>query len=162
MNTTQGLEMDLVLPTDFESADAPQILDQARGLLDLPPDAKLRVENVTKTARGTRIDFSATHSVTLDDEALNDVMGLRVDVNSRGELKFNARGCLVSHQLTPADPRELRAITDHLSKLVANGQVYVAKQGEKIDPEQLRQQGKAWYIQEDAQGKKVLKRAWVS
>jgi len=154
--------MELVLPTDFDNSDAPQILDRAREILELPPDAKLRVENVTKTARSTRIDFLVTRAVTLDDEALNDVMGLRVDVNSHGELKFNAQGCLVSHQVAPADPRELRAITDHLSKMVANGQVYVAKQGEKIDPEQLRQQGKAWYIQEDAQGKKVLKRAWVS
>src|SRR5947207_14963988 len=103
MNTTQRMEMDLVLPENFETDDVPQILDRARDLLELPPDAKLHVENMTKTARGTRIDFSVTHSIMLDDEALDDVMGLRVDVNSHGALKFNARGGLVSHQVTPAD-----------------------------------------------------------
>lgn len=154
--------MDLVLPANFDTAEAPQILEQAREILKLPPDTQLQVVNVTKSTRGTRIDFSITHSVTLDDQALSGVAGLRVDVHSNGNLRFNARGCLVSYQVKPEDPRELRAITDHLSKLVANGEVYVAQQGEQIDPEQLQRQGKAWYILQDEQGNKVLKRAWIS
>ena len=154
--------MDILLPNDFEREDAPKVLDNARPILELPPDAKLRVENVTQTTRGTRIDFSYTRAITLDDDSLDDVAGIKVDVSSSGDLKFNARGTLISYEVKPADPRELRAITDQLSKLVANGDVYVAKRGEKVDPEQLRQDGKAWYIQEDAQGKKYLKRAWIS
>lgn len=154
--------MDLTLPSNFDEADAIHVLDQARPLLDLPPDATFRVENVTRNARGARIDFSYTLAVVLDDDDLQDVAGIRVDVSAHGQLKFNARGILVSHQVEPADPRQLRAITDHLSKLVANGQVYIAKPGERIDPDQLRQQGKDWYVQQDAQGKKYLKRAWIS
>lgn len=154
--------MDILLPKNFDKQDAPQILDQARPILELPPDAELRVENVAKNARGTRIDFSYTQSVTLDDDMLRDVTGIRVDVSSHGDLKFNARGNLVSYKVEPADPRQLRAITDHLSKLVENGQVYVAEPGECIDLEQLRKQGKAWYVQADEQGKKHLKRAWIS
>lgn len=154
--------MDILLPKNFENADALQVLDQARPILELPADAELRVENVTKNARGTRINFSYTQSVAVDDALPRDVTGIRVDVSAHGDLKFNARGNLVSYKVEPADPRELRAITDHLSKLVENGQVYVAEPGECVDPEQLRQQGKPWYVQEDEQGKKHLKRAWVS
>ncbi len=154
--------MELALPKNFKQDDAPQVLNQARPILELPPDAQLRVENVTKNARGTRIDFSYTHAVKLDDNALRDVTGVRVDVSSHGDLKFNARGNLVSYDVAPDDQRQLRAIRDHLSKLVANGQVYIAKRGEKIDPEKLRQQGKAWYVEQDAQGNKHLKRAWIS
>jgi hypothetical protein len=154
--------MHLVLPKNFDPADAPRVLDEARAILDLPSDAKLRVENVTKNSRGTRIEFSYTHAVVLDDDNLRDAAGVRVDVSSHGGLKFNARGALVSCNVEPADPRQLRAISDHLSKLVANGQVYVAKPGERVDPEQLRRQGKDWYVQQDAQGQKFLKRAWIS
>ncbi|TAH51366.1 MAG: hypothetical protein EYC68_10625 [Chloroflexota bacterium] len=154
--------MKLALPGNFKAKDAPRVLDQARPILDLPPDAKLCVENVTTNARGTRIDFSYTQSVALDDDDLREVAGIRVDVNAHGDLKFNAQGNLVSYDVEPADPRQLRAIGDHVSKLVANGQVYVAKRGEQVDPERLRQQGKAWYVEEDAQGNKRLKRAWIS
>ncbi len=152
----------VVLSTDFQIDDAPRVLEQARPVLKLPPDAKLRVENVSKTTRGTRIEFSYMHTVALDDGDLSVVAGVRVDVSAHGELRFNSRGTLISYHVEPADPRQLRAMSDHLSKLVANGQVYVAKPGERIDPEQLRQQGKAWYVEQDAQGNKHLKRAWIS
>jgi hypothetical protein len=154
--------MELALPQDFEQDDAPKLLAQARPLLELPPDAELRVEDVTRTARGTRIDFSYTHTVVLDDDALRDVTGIRVPVNAHGALKFNARGTLVAYQIEPADPRQLSAIADHLSKLVANDEVYVAQPGEQVDTEQLRRQGKAWYVEQDAHGIKRLKRAWIS
>ena len=71
--------MDILLPNDFEREDAPKVLDNARPILELPPDAKLRVENVTQTTRGTRIDFSYTRAITLDDDSLDDVAGIKVD-----------------------------------------------------------------------------------
>lgn len=154
--------MELVLPQDFEQADAPRVLNQARSMLALPPDAELRVENVRQSSRGTRIDFSYTHAVKLEDDTLREAAGICVDVSSHGDLKFNARGNLVSYEVEPADPRQLRAITDHLAKLVASDQVYFAEPGEEIDFEHLRRQGKAWYVQEDAHGNKHLKRAWIA
>ncbi len=49
--------MELLLPKNFKAQDAPEVLKRARPVLDLPPDAELRVENVRTTSRGTRIDF---------------------------------------------------------------------------------------------------------
>lgn len=154
--------MDVVLPKNFDARDAPKLLDTARPVLQLPPDAKLRVENVTRTARGTRIDFTYTIAVPLDDGELSEAAGVRVEVSAHGDLKFNARGTLVGHDVEPADPRQLRAISDHVSKLVANGQIYIAKKGERVDPDKLRAQGKDWYIVEDEHGYKRLRRAWIS
>lgn len=154
--------MEIELPKDFDASDAPKVLDDARPVLELPPDAKLRVENVTQSTRGVRIDFTYTASVTLDDGELREVAGVRVEVSSRGELKFDARGTLVSHDVEPADPRQLRAISDHVSKLVANGQIYVASEGEQVDPDKLRAQGKDWYIVQDEHGNKRLRRALIS
>ncbi len=154
--------MDITLPKNFEAADAPDVLRRARPVLNLPPDATLTVEEVRKTSRGTCIDFSYTHPVKLEDEALEDVADIRVDVSSQGVLRFNSRGCLVKYNVKPADPRKLRAIQDHLHKLVTGDKVYIAKRGERIDPEILRQQGKSWYVEEDAQGVRHLKRAWIA
>lgn len=154
--------MELALPNNFQVDDASQVLDRARAILDLPPDAELRVESVTRNSRGTRIVFSYTRAVELDDEALETIAGIRVDVSSHGDLRFDTRGCLLSYNVEPADPRQLHAIGDNLCKLVANDQVYIAKPGEKVDPEELRQQGKPWYIEDDAQGNKHLKRAWIA
>jgi len=154
--------MDVVLPENFDARDAPKLLDKARPVLELPPDAKLRVENVTRSARGTRIDFTYTIAVALDDGELSEAAGVRVEVSARGDLKFNARGNLVGHDVEPADPRQLRAISDHVSKLVANGQIYIAKKGERVDPDKLRAQGKDWYIVEDEHGHKRLRRAWIA
>lgn len=156
------MEMDLKLPHDFDEQDAPKVLDEARPVLELPPDAKLRVENVTQTTRGTRIDFSYTMSVALEDGEVQEMGGIRVEVSSHGDLKFNARGSLIDYDVEPADPRQLRAISDHVNKLVANGQIYIARAGEQIDPDKLRAQGKDWYIVEDEHGQKRLCRALIS
>src|SRR5258708_28792815 len=154
--------MELALPQNFQEDDAPKVVEQARPMLDLPNDAQVHVETVSRNARGTRIDFSYTHSVQLDDEQLGQAMGARVDVNSHGDLMFNPNGHLTTYNVEPADPRQLRAISDHVSKMVANGEVYIATPDEKIDPDQLRRQRKAWYLQQDENGNKHLKRAWVS
>lgn len=154
--------MDIVLPKDFEAEDASEVLNQARPVLELPPDASLRVEHVAQTKRGTRIDFTYTACVLLDEQELEEIAGVQVEVTSRGDLEFNSHGTLVSYQVEPADPRQLRAIRDHVSKLITNGQVYIAKEGEKVDPEKLRAQGKDWYITQDELGNKYLCRAWIS
>lgn len=154
--------MELALPKNFHTDDAPDVLDRARPLLDLPANAELRVEDVTKDSQGTRIGFSCTYPVELDDIELHNVTGICVDVNSHGDLCFDAHGCLLTYTIEPADPHQLRAFRDHLTKLLANGQVYVAQPGEEVDAEELRRRGMAWYVEQDAQGTKHLKRAWIS
>lgn len=156
------MEMDIVLPKDFEAEDAPEVLKQARPVLELPPDANLRVEHVAQTKRGTRIDFSYTACVSLEEKEPQEMVGVQVEVTSRGDLQFDTHGDLVAYEVQPADPRQLRAIRDHVSKLIANGQIYIAAKGELVDPEQLRAQGKDWYIRQDEHGNKYLCRAWMS
>ncbi|MDL1896273.1 hypothetical protein FBQ82_08380 [Anaerolineae bacterium CFX7] len=155
-------EMDIVLPKDFEAQDAPQVLAQARPVLELPPNANPRVENVAQTKRGTRIDFSYTACILLDNELSAEVAGAQVPVTSYGDLQFNTRGALVAYEVQPADPRQVRAIRDHVSKLIANDRIYFAAQGEKVDPEKLRAQGKDWYVMQDERGNKQLCRVWIS
>ncbi len=154
--------MNIVLPENFETEDAPQVLDEARPVLDLPPDAKLHVDNVARTKRGTRIDFTYTMSVPLENGELREMSDVHVEVSSRGDLKFNSHGSLVAYQVEPADQRQLRAIRDNVNKLLASGQIYVAEEGEQVDPDKLRAQGKAWYIIRDEHGNKLLCRAWMS
>lgn len=154
--------MELELPKNFQAQDAPEVLKRARPVLDLPPDAELRVENVRKTSRGTRIDFSYTHAIEIENRELCGPKGICVDVSSHGDLRFNSRGSLIKFNVVPTDLAQVRALTDHLSKMVAGGKVYVARRGEQVDPEQLREQGKAWYVEEDARGNRKLKRAWIS
>jgi len=154
--------MEIVLPQNFEVADATQVLNQARPMLKLPPDAELRVENVTQTRRSTRIDFSYTTSVALDDDALNQLGEICVQISAHGDLKFDARGYLVAHEVKPTDPRQLRAIRAHVNNLIAKRRIYIAQPGEKVDLEKLRAQGKDWYIAQDEHGAKHLCRAWMS
>lgn len=154
--------MNIRLPKDFNADDAPRVLAQARPVLELPPDAQLRVDKVIQSPRGTQIDFSYTTSVELDDDTLQEVAGVRVDVSSRGDLRFNANGALVDYAVAPADPRQLRAISDHVAKLIENGELYIAKPGERVDVDRLRALGKSWYLEQDDKGAKRLKRAWIA
>jgi hypothetical protein len=154
--------MDIVLPKDFAAEDAAQVLEQARSVLNLPSDSKLHVENVAQTQRGTRIDFTYTVLVSLDDVDLDEITGVHVRVSAHGDLKFDAHGALVAYAIEPADPRQLRALCDHLRKLVADGRIYVAQKGETVDPAELHAQGKEWYIVQDEDGNKCLQRAWIS
>ena len=154
--------MEIVLPKNFEAEDAPEILQKARPVLELPPEAHLRVEHVARSKRGTRIDFSYTACVSLDEKELQEIDGVQVEVTSRGDLQFNAHGSLISYEVQPADPDQVRAIRDHVGKLIANGQIYFAQQGEDVDPATLRAQGKDWYITQDEHGNRHLCRAWIS
>ncbi len=154
--------MALELPENFQADDAPAVLDRARSILDLPPDARLHVDDVVQSGRETRIVFSYTVCVELKDLPLPEVADVEVEVTAHGDLRFNAKGNLVACELEPADPRQLRAIRDHIAKLVRSGQVYFAEPGEEVDPERLRKLGKPWYVEQDPDGKKRLVRAWIA
>lgn len=156
------MSMKLNLPENFQAEDAPEILDEARAVLALPPEAQLHVENVAQTKRGTRIDFTYTMSVPLENGQVYEMTDVHVEVSSRGDLKFNSHGALVAYELEPADPNQLRAMRDHVHKLIENGQIYVAQEGETVDPEQLRARGQDWYIIRDEHGNKRLCRAWMA
>ena len=154
--------MDLKLPRDFTPAQADAVVERAKPALDLPEDATLRVEQVKQTRRATEIEFTCVVPTSLETQAADKPLRVCVDVNGKGCVKFDATGNLVSAEVKPLDPHQLDAIRDHVSKLVANDQVYVAAPGEKVDVQELRAQGKPWYVQDDEAGRPRLKRAYIA
>jgi hypothetical protein len=154
--------MSVQLPQDFQAAQADAVLEAARPALNLPRDVPLRVDAVTQTPRKTEIHFSCTLPVQLTPKGLGDAAGIQVDVSANGSLEFDQRGELVDAQVAPTDPHALDAVRDQVNRLVANDQIYFAAPDEKINPDQLRTQGKPWYVQTDAQGRRRLKRAYIA
>lgn len=152
----------VVLPKDSNERDAAAVLDRARETLEIPPNAEIRVENVVRSARGTRVYFTYTTTVELHGEQLEAIGGVRVNVTARGDVRFNSKGTLIKYEIESADSNQLRAVRENLQRLVANDQIYVAAPGEAIDPERLLAEGKVWYVEQDAEGKKLLRRASIS
>lgn len=152
----------IILPKDLDEDVARAVLDRARDALDIPTDAEIRIENVVRTERSTRIYFTYTTSVELHDANLEAIGGVRVNVTSRGDLRFNSKGILIKYEIEPVESDQLRAVRENLRRLVAANQIYVAAPGEAIDPERLLAEGKAWYVEQDAHGKKLLRRASIS
>lgn len=152
--------MGLVLPLDFQEEDAPQILEQARALLDLPLEADLHVETVARTRRGTRIEFSCIRTVELDAGPV--IHCVYVEVTGRGRLRFDARGSLVASHVEPPDENQLHTLRVQLERLVESGQIYVAAPGEQVEIGELRARGQSWYVESGPDGKQYLRRAWIA
>ncbi len=154
--------MELRLPRDFDPARAGEILDRARPQLNLPPDARLEVTQVKTRSRGTQIQFTAQSPTPLSGPNLGPAEGVTVEVNGHGALEFDKQGRLVKASYSPDDPHQLDAVRANLANLAATNQIYVALAGEQVNPDVLRQQGKSWYVEQDADGRRRLKRAFIA
>lgn len=150
------------MPKDINPANAGEILDSMRKTLGLPPDAKLQAKGVSQTARGTKISFTYVSSIPLEGESLGDVAGVRVDVSGEGSVTIDSNGKITNQKIESSDPRQLKAIRDNVTKLVANGEVYVPKPGEVVDREWLRTHGKTWYVEQNESGERRLRRAQIA
>ncbi len=148
--------------TEPDAARDAGFIERVRAALDLPPDAPLEFVDVTQNAQGARtVEYSATQ-IKLDGAEFGVANGVTIDEPAAVSLQFDARGALVSSQVTPVDERHLQLVKDQVRKLAAADQVYRAAPGEAIDSDALRAQRKPWYVEKDAQGRKRLKRAYMA
>jgi hypothetical protein len=148
--------------TEPDAARDAGFIERVRTALGLPPDAPLEFESVTQNAQGARtVEYSATQ-IKLDGAEFGAANGVTMDERAAVSLQFDARGALVSSQVTPVDERHLQLVKDQVRKLAAADQIYLAAPGEAINPDALRAQRKPWYVETDAQGRKRLKRAYMA
>ena len=148
--------------TDPSLAGDAAFIAQVRTALDLPADARLQLQTAARTLPGgARIEYAVTVPIVITGVEFGVAAGVTVDERTSVALQFDARGALVSSQVTPVDEKHLRAIKTNVQKLAATDQIYVATFGEAIDPDVLRAQGKPWYIETDADARKRLRRAYM-
>ncbi len=149
----------------LDNADAAHdagFIDHVKAALGLPPDAPLELQSATQDAQGGRaVEYSAA-AMKLEGAEFGAANGVTVDERATISLRFDARGALLSSQITPADTRHLQLVKDQVRKLAAANEIYLAAPGEKIDTDALRAQRKPWYVETDAQGRKRLKRAYMA
>jgi hypothetical protein len=149
--------------TDLETARDAGFVDQVRAALNLPADAQLQLQNVARGAQGgTVVEYTIILPIQIIGVKFGAANGVTVDERVNALLHFDVNGACVSWQLEPLNEQHLRLTKGNLRKLAESDAIYLAAPGEAIDPDALRAQGKVWYVETDAQGRKRLKRAWMA
>lgn len=148
--------------TDPDTARDASFIAQVKAALAVPADAPAQLKTITRAPNGIEIEYDITLPICIVGAELGAANGVTVDERVTARLRFDAQGACVSAQLSQPDERRLRAVKDNVRKLVAHDAIYLAATSGTIDPNVLRAQRKAWYIQTDAQGRKRLRRAFIA
>ncbi len=148
--------------TELDAARDPGFIERVQAALGLPTDAPLELQSATQNAEGERtVGYSAVE-MKLEGAEFGAANGVTVDQRASVSLTFDARGALVSSQMTLVDERHFRLVKDQVRNLAAADEIYPAAPGEAIDPDALRAKRQSWYVETDAQGRKRLKRAFMA
>lgn len=153
----QGLRL-----TDVSGARDAGFVERVKVDLGLTKDARLDLQSANQTAQGERVIVYASSQMRLEGAEFGVADGVAVDEPATASLKLDSSGNLISSQIAPIDDRHLRAVKDQVRKLAAADEIYLAAPGQVMDVNALRAQRKPWYVETDAQGRKRLKRAYVS
>jgi hypothetical protein len=149
--------------TDANAARDAAFIAQVKAALKLPDDAQIELENVARgAAGGVAVNYAITMPIELQGVEFGVANGISVDERVTATLNFDARGALVSSQKTSIDERHLRLVKDHVRKMVANDEIYIASPGEEVDTDALRSKRKPWYVETDQNARKRLKRAYMA
>jgi len=147
-------------PDDVRKSD---FIEQVKAALGLPHDTQLELQGIVLNSQGERIvTYSAKIEIKLESVELGEADGVVMDQWMMVSLRFDARGGLVSSHAGSLDESRVRQAREQIRRLLAADEIYVPAPGEKIDPTILRAQHKPWYIAIDEQGRKRLRRAYIS
>ncbi len=157
------MAVDLRFAGDINAARDAEFVERVKAALGLRPGAQLELQSATQDKQGKHtIEYVVTQPITIQGKEFGAADGVVVDERMIASLRFDARGMLVSSQVSPIDARHLQSVKDQIRKLVQADEIYLAQPNEKIDTDALRAQRKPWYVEVDAQGRKRLKRAYIA
>lgn len=139
-----------------DSARDANFVERVKAALNLPTNVPLEFQAVIPTANGVIINYATIESIVVQDNDLGIASGITIDEQARVELRFDASGALVSHQIKLSDERHLQLVKDNICKLAATNNIALSPQ------DQSSINRKPWYIETDAQGRKRLRRASMS
>ncbi len=141
----------------FRGSDSPlepDFLMHVRKLLQLPQEARLELSNLHDDPNGgCSLDYSVTVSVQLNGPEYGVADGVTVDEQTSASLSFDALGNLVSTRYAGIEGRRIELIRDQVKKLAAAGQIALTRS------EATPGSGKPWYLEQDTQGVRRVKRA---
>ncbi len=134
----------------------PDFLAGVGKLLRLPRQAQLQLAGVHAEPEGAcSIEYRVVVPVRLEGPEYGIADGATVDEQSSVRLSFDVRGKLLSSHFNGIDDRRVALVRDQVKKLAAQGQIASTR------PE-ASSQAKPWYIEQDPQGIKRLKRAQMA
>lgn len=143
-----------------DAARDAHFVERVKTALDLPADARLELQRATEDAQGRHtVEYTIAQPIEIQGAEFGAADGVTVEEQRMVSLLFDARGALVSSQVSPIDERHLRLVKDQIRKLAAANAIGPAPSGEVSDADALPAVRRPWYIEMDEEGRKRLKRA---
>jgi hypothetical protein len=108
------------------------------------------------------LHYAAEREMQLDGADLGEAQGAMISLTDTLSVHVDPEGNILSSQLHKTDEGYANRIRDHVAKLIERGRVYASAIGEKIDPSNLIEQKKPYYIDYDEAGNKRIRRAFIA
>lgn len=147
---TASARIGVELPSEFRKL--PGVLNQAFRLVE---------ELVRGDARRV-LRYAVTREMELKGAELGIAQGVVVSLIDALAVTVDSQGDVIASLLHQADRVYERRVRDHVARLVARGRIYATREGETVDPAELIEQKKPYYIAYDEAGKKRIRRAFIA
>src|SRR5581483_8283957 len=136
--------------------------DELQRALKLRPEEMIFSRELSPTPDERVVQYRAQRYIPLKGKQFGPANGALVPVQGGLTLNVDNTGNVAFSGFYRPGTDDVRAIRDHVEKLAKRDRIYDACPGDEAEITHLITRGQPYYIAYDAQGNKILRRAYIS
>lgn len=157
---TTGVKLGLLSMTgSFAEPMPPEELQKA---LQLRGEEKIFTRELGISEEEKVVQYRAQRLITLKGKQFGVANGAMVPIQGGLTLNVNETGMVAFSGFYRAGAHDVRAIRDHVAKLAEKNRIYDACPGDEGDVMHLITRRQPYFIDYDAEGNKILRRAYIA
>lgn len=143
------------------TSDRPAPPEELQRALHLHKEETVFTRELRRMRDEKIVQYHAQRYISLRGKQYGAADGARVPIQGGLTLNVDDMGMVAFSGFYRAGVDDVRAIRDHVEKLAEKNRIYPAHPGDDADLMHLITRGQSYYIDYDAQGNKILRRAYV-
>ncbi|MBI4675137.1 MAG: hypothetical protein HY741_26140 [Chloroflexi bacterium] len=136
--------------------------DELQKALQLRGEEKIFTRELGRVEDEKVVQYRAQRMISLKGKQFGAANGALVPIQGGLTLNVNETGMVAFSGFYRAGVHDVRAIRDHVAKLAGSNRIYDACPGDNGDVMHLITRRQPYYIDYDAEGNKILRRAFIA
>lgn len=132
---TPAMRNTIKLPVDLMGEGATEFLRVLRGALQLASVTDLKIDGHEFEGNDTLLHLSFSEDVRVKDPKLGELDGIYVPYSGTASLRFDKEGTLQEYEVVRPNEATEYTLKVTVAQMMQQGEIYMAKPGEKIQPE---------------------------
>ncbi len=154
---TPAMRNAIKLPVDLMGEGATEFLRVVRDALDLDSVTDLKIDGHEFEGSDTLLHLSFSEDVHVKDPKLGELDGIYVPYSGTASLRFDKEGMLQEYEVVRPNEATEYSLKVTVSEMMQQGEIYIAKPGEKIQAEKFTWSQKFAVVTDDKGHRRLIR-----